>query len=214
MFLFITLTKLCTMNGNKSESSIFKKIQEIEAKSNIEIVLVKDKKAGEYSDIEIVFGIILMLITFTYFMFSKMIFGDYLFYLSTIGSFGIGYVLGIISGRFFIRKKRLFKNVELNARAIFQKSGIYKTHKQTGLLIYLASFEKKSFVIADTGAEALLSEDIIKDIQQEFDKVLKSNNNDDKIALVLQKFSDIFSKYIPKTEDDTNELPDNIKIEL
>lgn len=202
------------MKNKQSESIIAEKIENIEVNSNAEIVLVSDKKAGNYSEIYLFYGIIFMLITFTYFMFSKAIFGDYLFYFSTIGSFGVGYFIGMAFSKFFIRKKVLLQNVELNARAIFQKSGIYKTSKQTGMLIYLASYEKKSFIIADTVAEALLSEEVINDIEQEFDKILNSKLNEHKIASVLQKYSQIFSKYIPKTNDDTNELPNNLQLEL
>lgn len=190
-------------------------IERIEEKSNIEIVLVKNKKSSNYNEISFMWGTVFMLIGFTYLMFTKAVFGNYLFYLLTLFTFLLGYTIGFLlekQSMFLVRKKIKNQAVETEARAIFQKAGIYKTNKHTGMLIYISENEKKSFIVADLGVESLISEEILQNIENEFDKTLKSSSKDENIAKVLEKFANTFSKYIPKTQDDANELPNELKI--
>ncbi|MBN2662341.1 MAG: hypothetical protein JXR68_01720 [Bacteroidales bacterium] len=200
-----------------NNENIVNAISKIETNSNIEIVLFKEEKAADYTDIQLFGGIVFTIIVFTFLMFSKAIFGNYLFYVLTVGSFFIGYFIFLFFEKqfmFLVNIKRKNVNVEIRARAIFQKAGIYKTQKQTGMLIYLAVFEKKSFIVSDIGVDTLISEEILKQLQTKFDNTLKSSYSEKKISDILLNYSDVFSEYIPKKQDDTNEIPNNISVDF
>lgn len=213
--LIIYIFEQIKINMQNTNTFIPDAIERIEEKSNIEIVLVKNKKSSNYNEISFMWGTVFMLIGFTYLMFTKAVFGNYLFYLLTLFTFLLGYTIGFLlekQSMFLVRKKIKNQAVETEARAIFQKAGIYKTNKHTGMLIYISENEKKSFIVADLGVESLISEEILQNIENEFDKTLKSSSKDENIAKVLEKFANTFSKYIPKTQDDANELPNELKI--
>ena len=196
---------------------LFKLISEIENSSLVEVVVIAKPQSYHYNDIYLWVSFVGMLLVFSYMMFASILIDMYLIYIYTIISFPLIYLLLHIFpglGRIFISKKRKSRNVEIFARAIFQKAGIRYTNERIGVLFYISYFEKMVYVIPDRGAYMKLPDNLWKEISEEMNKIFKSGRPQEKFLEVLSRTKATFAKYIPPIENDINELPDNIKVEL
>lgn len=196
---------------------VYEVIEEIEKNSVVEIVTMIKPKSDNYRDISFATGAILLFISYTYFMFAPTIFNVYWIYFMTLSLFIFGFLMVEVVRplkRLFARSKRLNKQVELNARAIFQKGGLHHTSKKAGILVYMSLFEKKSFIIADKGAKKALPSEVWKSIEENFQNAFKAPDFNASLIQNLKNCKDIFSKYLPATENDINELPDNLDVDI
>ncbi|MEN8120141.1 MAG: hypothetical protein ABFS35_07330 [Bacteroidota bacterium] len=198
-------------------TKLYETIEFIENNSLIEMVVIIKPQSGKYRDIPVWNGIIFSFLLYTFFMFSPFEFGVYMIYGMTILSFFFVYGLFSISNllrSFFTKKTRMTRNVEINARAIFQKGGVRFTEERIGTLVYVSLYEKLVFVLPDRGAENAIPVDEWKEIKQDFQSIFDSSDVPGELINKLNKWQPVFAKYIPPVENDINELPDDMNVEL
>lgn len=198
-------------------TNLYDTIELIEDNSLVEIVVIIKAQSGKYRDISVWAGIAFAFLLYTFFMFSNYEFGVYLIYVFTILGFFFMYGLVSISSLikfYLLKKKRMLRNVEISARAIFQKGGIRFTKEKIGVLIYLSLFEKKVYILPDRGAETALPIDEWNNMKKDFQSIFNKPNIADTLIIKLKKWQFVFSKYIPAIENDINELPNNMNVEL
>ncbi len=199
------------------KNQLTKTVSEIENNSQVEVVVIIKAISGNYEDNALKLGAILSFISFTLFMFLPSEFGSYLIYTGTTAAFVIPVILGYLSKsilRSLVSPKRMARNVEIMARAIFQKAGIYNTKNKIGVLIYGSLFEEKVYILPDRGAENSIPAEEWERITVNLTKILKNSDSGATFLSELKNCSHIFSKYIPPIENDINELPDNLEINL
>lgn len=192
-------------------------IARIENQSHAEVVLVIKPRADTYAEYPLGVGAALAFLALSYFRFAPDQFDEWLIYSGTIAAFVIGAVLtGGIPGllRRVAGRKHTTKAVEILARASFQKGGIHHTRDKTGVLIFIALLEQQVALIADRGAERAIPPGEWQRIGQEFNAIFKAKKPTDALLEKLEKLQGLFSQYLPQVEDDTNELPDNLEIDL
>lgn len=203
--------------NNEFKTKLAKQIADIEINSNTEIVVLIREVSGNYNDIYLIIGLLISLTTFTFFMFSPFIFGDYLIYMGTLLAFFVGLALAFIIkplSRPFINTKRKERNVEIMARASFQKGGIHHTLRKTGLLVYISVFEERAMLIADKGIISAVPKDEMNILESQFNNIFKEKSIDTAILNQVNQLKEPFSKYIPPVADDINELDDSMEIVL
>lgn len=198
-------------------TKLYETIELIENNSLVEMVVIIKPQSGKYRDIAVWCGIIFSFLSYTFFMFSPFEFGVYMIYGETLLSFFLIY--GIVSliprlQSILIKKKRASRNVEINARAIFQKGGLRFTEERIGTLIYVSLLEKQVFILPDRGAENALPAEDWKEMKQDFQLIFSSKDVPSELIGKLGKWQPVFAKYIPPVENDINELPDDMKVEL
>lgn len=192
-------------------------IAQIESTSEVEVVVAIKPMSAFYYELYLISGIIFAFIAFTFFIFAPLVFGDYLIYMGTIASFFIGISFGFLFKgllKNLLGQKTLKRNVEIMARALFQKGGIYHTKEKVGVLILFSLFEKKHFIVADRKARNLIPFQEWEKIDKGFEKVFSSNNPTQILIEELSKTKEIFNKFLPPVENDINELPDDLEINL
>lgn len=192
-------------------------IAQIESTSEVEIVVAIKPISAFYYELYLISGVIFAFITFTFFIFAPLVFGDYLIYMGTIASFFIGISFGFLFKNILknlLSKKILERNVELMARALFQKGGINHTKEKIGVLILFSLFEKKHFIVADRKARNLIPFQEWEKIDKNFEKVFTSKKSSQVLLEELLKTKEIFNKFLPPVENDINELPDDLEINL
>lgn len=192
-------------------------IAEIERQSHAELVLIVKEHANSYAQYPLAVGTALAFIALTYFRFAPDFFEEWIIYAGTVVAFVLGAVLtGGIPGllRLVIGKKRLAKTTEIMARAYFQKGGIHHTRDKTGVLIFVAVLERQVAIIPDRGVELAVPPSEWNKIRRDFNAIFQAKNPAVELLATLHRLQTIFSQYLPQVEDDTNELPDNLEIEL
>lgn len=199
------------------KKKLWELIADIENNSLVEVVTIVKPRSEAYLDASLIWGVIFSFVSYTLFMFLPVVFGDYLIYGGTIGAFFIGFFISIIIKpllRIIIGKKRMKRSVEIMGRAIFQKGGIRHTNDKIGTLFFISVFEKMIYILPDRGAETLVPMSEWEKLESEFTKIFQSMNPAKAFLDELEKCKPVFAKYIPPIENDINELPDNLEIDL
>jgi len=199
------------------KSKLYETIEDIENNSLVEVVAVIKAKSGNYRDISLWIAFVFMFLVSSFFMFSPIEFDPYLMYFFTFLSFIIAYLTSELIKSFkriFIKKARMKRNTDIYTRAVFQKGGIRFTNEKIGVLIYVSLFERRIKILADRGAFTLVPDELWKQMKTDFNSIFKSNNVADEFIIELKKTKEIFAKYILPIENDINELPDDLEVEL
>ena len=198
-------------------TKLYETIAKIENNSLVEIVVIIKPSSGKYRDIPVWSGIIISFLLFTFFMFSAFEFDMFLIYAFVILSFFFVYALVAATSfiqKLIVKKARKARNVEINARAVFQKGGIRFTKERIGVLFYVSLFEKMVCIIPDRGAESAVPLEDWDRMKNDFQQIFKTDNPASTLLEMLNKQKSFFSKYIPPVENDINELPDDLDVEL
>lgn len=198
-------------------TNLYDTIKKIEDSSLVEIVVIIKPASGKYRDIPVWSGLVFAFLLYTFFMFSPIEFDVYLIYIFTILSFIAIYLLVSATSfvqKMFVNKARKNRNVEIKARAIFQKGGIGFTKKQTGVLFYISLLEKSVFILPDRGAERAVPIEEWQNMNTDFHKIFTDTDIADELLKKLNIWQPVFAKYIPPVENDVNELSDDLEVDL
>lgn len=199
------------------KTQLYETIEDIENHSLVEVVVIIKARSGRYLDVPLWIGFASLLIALTYMMFAPAEFAVPVIYFGSILAFLAGYFLCFLITplqRFFIPKKRLQRNAEIHARAIFQKGGIRHTEEKIGVLIYCSLFEKQTIVVADRGAETLVPDDEWEKIRHGMQLIYKGGNAGEVFLQQLRATKTVFAEFIPPVENDINELPDDLEVDI
>jgi putative membrane protein len=205
--------------GKEFKDKLTETIAKIEDNSGVEVVVAIGKKSGNYFFVPLITGIIFSFIALTYTIFAEEEFDDLMIYLYSVVLFCSGFLLFSIPllSRILVPKDILKRNVEIYARALFQKGKIYETVSRQGILVYVSVFENEVFVQEDMGVFKRIPYDKILEIKNNFKSVFsifpngKAGSN---LIIALEGIIPICKQFIPKEENDINEIPDDLEIQL
>jgi putative membrane protein len=128
----------------------------------------------------------------------------------------LGYMLPNVSvhvQRFFINQRQLDESTRQRAENAFLEEEVFNTRHRTGIMIFISFFEHEVIVMADRGISKVVEQkewdtivvDLIANIRQ--GKMLEG------IEAGIKRCGDILlEKGFTKTEDDVNELRDDLRI--
>ncbi|EIJ42890.1 putative membrane protein [Beggiatoa alba B18LD] len=204
-------------NHDAFKTRLWETIAQIEQQSLVEIVVIIKPRSDTYIDASLWCGAFFSLLTYTFFMFSPWVFGDYLIYTGTIIAFTLGTILSIFLPylkRVVLTKKRLKRQVEIMARALFQKAGIYNTHSRAGVFIYFSLFERCVYILPDNAAYSAIPFDEWDNLNQQFHQIFTTANPAITLLKTLSQTRTLFHRYLPPVENDINELPDDLEVNL
>ncbi len=119
--------------------------------------------------------------------------------------------------RVSIRQKRKWREkkrtIEEIARKEFHLLGMAKTKNRTGILIFLLLEAKKFFILADDGIHAKVKEGTWEKIANEMSDHFSQKNFRLGIIHGVKSVSMELSKFFPRKSDDTNELPNDVRVQ-
>ena len=198
------------------QTQLWEAVKFIERNSQAEVVVVVRAHAANYHAIPLTWGTVSAWLMHTYLVFAPEFFADWWLYCAPMLTFtcfyGLAHLPWII--RLSSRRSSMQKNVEIMARALFQKGGIHHTQTKVGLLIFIAELEQQVYLLPDSGLEIALPAAEWQSLRTEFQQIF--NTRQPHIALLgqLEKTATIFSHYLPAQANDINELPDDMEIDL
>jgi putative membrane protein len=203
-------------NDSKFQPQLWQAIADIESQSQVEMVVIVQSRANDYPDVALALGVISAWLTHTYLVFVPILFTDWAVYFGPLLAFLLGWLLGKIPMFILlcVPAKRLQRNTEIMARALFQKGGIHHTYGKTGVLVYCAYLEKQVVVIADRGVELTLPAEEWQKLKKQLQGIFRSHDPLQALLAVLTASQAVFSQYLPAQPNNINELPDNLDIRL
>lgn len=198
-------------------TKLYDGVAEIENNSQAEAVVIIKKSSGRYTPYSFAAAAILCFVVFTFFMFAPIDFDIYFMYGISVIVFGAALALFTFVPalqRLIVPKKVRRKNAEIYARAIFQKGMIYNTMEHTGFLIYCSVTEQEAIFMPDHGITLLFDDVDMQKLNSMVNNIFAANDVPAEILRVMHESVPIFAKYLPHREDDINELPDDLDVDL
>lgn len=198
------------------QTRLWEAVKLIEQASQAEVIVVLRASSHRYPDIPLVWGISAAWVSHTYMMYSPDFFENWLVYYLPIFAFALSYTFAQLPAitRLCSKKSTLQKNVEIMARAIFQKGGLYHTRAKTGVLIYCSFLEQSVYILPDRGIEMAIPHEEWQRLRLEFNLIFASKKPMDALLIELHKTQLLFGRYLPALAGDINELPDVLEIDL
>jgi len=192
-------------------------IQELESKSSVELVTVIYPECDNYRDIELWGGIFLAFIALVIKFMVPAIIHIYAILLGTLlfFSLGIGIIKWFPSLKYLlINKKRMRRQTEIMARAIFQKAHIHRTSHHTGVLLFVSIFERQTVLLWDIGVDVELTIDELDKLQFQFNEIFSTSNPPQALLAKIKASILVFEGHLPVQPNDINELPNHLHVEL
>jgi putative membrane protein len=111
----------------------------------------------------------------------------------------------------FLRRNSLEDAVLAAARAEFVCQGIHTTRKRTGMLLFLAVFERRSLLLVDIGVTAQLPAAVLAELELSAAAIGTAADSN----AALDTFFDLLrrqaARYLPVDAADVNELADGLR---
>jgi len=198
-------------------------VHQAESKISGEIVPVFVEKSGPYSAANYRAAMVtgasafLLVILFDRYMPSLAIYDPLLIFLSVV-------VFGLVGGlasnyidlikRMFVPQHDLDQTTRQRAETAFLQEEVFNTRHRTGIMIFISFFEREVMVIADRGISKVVE-------QKEWDKMVQGIIQNIRMGKVVNGMETailrcgeiLLEKGFLKTEDDVNELKDDLRIE-
>ena len=96
------------------------------------------------------------------------------------------------------------------ATYIFEKLGIHKTEKRNGVLFYLAVEDKKFAILGDAGINKVTPDNFWDNIKDVMQSLFKENKFAEGLIKGIKMAGEQLKTHFPYTDDDVNELSDEI----
>jgi putative membrane protein len=142
-------------------------------------------------------------------------FGVWWITLPTIVGAGFGYVVTGVDtiARWLIPEDHFERAVRLRAEAAFLEEEIFATRDRTGILVFLALFERRALVLADEGIHRSVPKDTWQDLVDELISGIKGGRAADALVEAIGRCGALLEEYeVERRPDDEDELSDDPRI--
>ena len=104
------------------------------------------------------------------------------------------------------------KTMRVHERAIdlFKVGAERRTHGRTGVLLYLSMSEHRAEIVADEPIAAIVSADVWGEAMADMLAEIKQGHLAEGLAAGIRDVGVVLSEHFPRSDDDTNELPDRL----
>jgi putative membrane protein len=188
-------------------------VRRVEAQTSAEVVVAVRKRSGHYGVLAYHLGLGVAALVIAYLLVAPT---EY-----SIGAIAIDGLLGFALGtllaanfdtllRTLSRATTLRQNLASAARAAFYDLGISRTSGRNGLLVYVSLFERSCVLLTDIGIDAAALGASWVTAQQALESAVKRR---DLAAFyrALESLGPVLGSAHPRSEDDVNELPDEVQ---
>jgi uncharacterized membrane protein len=107
-------------------------------------------------------------------------------------------------------EKKCDDEVLKRAFKYFTRLNMHQTKLRNGVLIYVATVDRKFAIVGDAGINQVVPDDFWDSTREEMLNHFKYGNMVDGIITGLKIAGEQLKKFFPHQNDDTNELPDDI----
>jgi len=108
--------------------------------------------------------------------------------------------------RMFLSPSRADEEVREAATTAFFTEGLYRTQAENGILLYISVFERRVWILADSGINEKIPTTQWQEIVDLVTTGVKNNNQCEAICTAVTKIGEILTEFFPIGDDDKNEL--------
>jgi putative membrane protein len=129
---------------------------------------------------------------------------------SVVGA-GFGYLVGNIGvvGRWLIPEDHIERAVRMRAEAAFVEEEVFDTRDRTGVLVFLALFERRAVILADAGINRSVPEGTWQKLVDELVTGIKAGRAAEAMRETVVRCGEVLAEHeVVRRPDDIDELPD------
>jgi putative membrane protein len=197
---------------DEARSKAASAVAEAERSTAAEIVISVRRISGHYRSADYLFGFLVSLLMLVLLLFLPDPFDIKWFPFDLAVAFAIGASISANVPplrRLFVGPKRIESEVSRGAHAAFYEQGISRTKGRTGVLVYLSIFERRAVLVPDVGVDlAPIAEDWNAASRQISEAVARLDL--EAVSRAVVALGPVLGRVLPRSEDDVNELPDEM----
>src|SRR4051812_3937727 len=197
--------------GPDAKAEVTRAIRDVEAQTSAEIVVAVRPSAGHYRHTDYLVGFATAFAVLLVFLFDEHEFAIATMPLETLLAFGLGTLLSASVAplrRALTSRSLMHTNARTAARAAFVDLGVSKTRGRTGILVFVALFERRVEVLPDVGIDTALFGGAFIDAQRALQDAVRGGPDLERLTAALRQLGPLLAKVLPHAADDVNELPD------
>ncbi len=205
-----------TFFTEEEKARIVNTSREVESRSIGEVAVMVVESSDPYIDAEVIGGVFLG-------SFMALVLAEFLFHaslwfyipLSFLFFFPSRYIsrkIPAIKASFIGVKRKELSVMQRAIRAFYEK-GLYKTKKDTGVLFFLSLFERKVWVLADTGINEKIDQETLNRFANIVSRGIKDGKACEALCAAIKEAGALLEKHFPITPGDIDELPNEIMTE-
>jgi putative membrane protein len=188
-------------------------VRRVEAQTSAEVVVAVRKRSGRYGVLAYHFGLGLAALVIVYLLVVPTEYSVGAIAIDGLLAFTLGALLAANFDtllRALSRRATLRDNLARAARAAFFDLGISRTSGRNGLLVYVSLFERSCVVLTDIGIDVATLGAGWAAASQDLQSALKRRDLQ-AFYVALESLGPVLSVAHPRSEDDVNELPDEVQ---
>lgn len=187
-------------------------VARIESQTAAEIVVTADRVAGDHRAADLTVAAVLALATLLALLYLPTPFA--------LASFPIDVTLAFLAGSYLTRfvpplrrlvagRKALDAAADRGARVAFYDQGISRTTGRTGILVYIAGFERHARVLCDVGVDEEAMGEPWQEVLRQLEAAMHADDLD-AFVVAMDAMAPLLARILPIQDDDVNELPDGL----
>ncbi|MEO8902167.1 MAG: hypothetical protein ABI627_11625 [Polyangiaceae bacterium] len=188
-------------------------VKAVEAQTSAEVVVAVRPRSGRYGVLAYHFGLGLSAAVVLYLLVAPSVYEIGAIALDAVLAFALGVLISIKFEtllRALSRRATLTENVDRAARAAFFDLGISRTSGRSGLLVYVSLFERRCVVLTDIGLDVKALEPGWLSATGALEGAVKTRELS-AFRQALESLGPVLGRVYPRSEDDVNELPDEVQ---
>jgi putative membrane protein len=186
-------------------------VQAFERETSAELVITVKKQARTYREVDLAFGALFAFVALLFLLFYPVDFDTRLMPLDTLVAFGFGFGLSRLlpsMRRIVLPAHKRRAAVEEAAKAAFVDLGVTRTTGRTGVLVFVALFERVVAIVADVGVTSEAKR-AAEETRGALEAAL-ARSDVKAFAESIESLGPRFGTTMARSADDVNELSDDI----
>jgi putative membrane protein len=130
---------------------------------------------------------------------------------------GAGYGASVLAPglqRMFTSTARQAYQVDRSAKVAFVEEGVTATRERTGVLLFVAAFERRAQVLPDLGVQGKLEDAVWGSLALELEQMLAKDDLEAALVQGVERCAAILAEHYPPREDDRDEVPNQVRMRL
>jgi putative membrane protein len=195
------------------KAALLDAVRTLEARSAAEVVVAVRDRSGWFLHANLLAGLAAAYVTLWFQLFSPW---EFTLVSIQVAPAVVGLLVGLSASvlpdlqRWLTPAGVRRRFVETAARAAFQEKGVGLTRGRTGVLVYLSLLERAAAVVADQGVAETVAKDAWSQRVAAVDSALARGGDATAVAAAMAGLGDVLAAALPRTQDDVNELADEV----
>jgi putative membrane protein len=196
-----------------AKQSTARSVKRVEERTSAEVVVAVRRRSGDYRVAAYHFGLFAGAAVVLYLLVAPQVFSVADMALDGALGFGLGLVLAFnLSAllRLLVRQGPLQRSVDAAAKVAFFELGISRTSGRNGLLVFVSTFEQRAVVLTDVGIDVAALGSAWSEACAALSGAVKRRDLPG-FEQALESLGPILGASMPRSADDVNELPDEVR---